>query len=564
MSKAFLKKIILSFFVFLVLSFSFVPAAYAQATNSGPTGPWYNQSFKEWFTKVNDSPENEIFGERYTAAQVQWVIYGLFYFIINGGSGNNEVLSCLTKNAIADCADSISNLLSFTPTNNQPPQSIASFLLKDRPLSGITYVKQTARNLHLIPPAQAQTARAGFGFQVLDPVLELWRSSRNVAYILFVIIIVALAFMIMFRVKISPQVVITVQSALPKIAIALILITFSYAIAGFLVDLMYVFIGLISVVLAGSRALITDSPSVMFNFLTQGAITIGGASIPLGIFGLLMVYAVAFTIVLFMVFFVGNGLIGNFLSLAGNTVLATTGIYGLLAILASIVLFIVFLIAGFKIIWMLIKTLANILLLTIFAPFQIAFGVITSASGFGSWVKSFIGNLAVFPVAGLLMALSWIFLIYALKFMVGNAFNFPGTWGELFNQIPRMAIYNGWPPLLGAGNQMTALIFVGTSLSIMMILPKVVELVQGFMTGKPLAYGAAIGEALGPVGAAWGATGGKAVSMAGGIIGPELTYRAFSRLPSRIKASDYGQAVEGALRKNTGRALIDPPRPGKT
>lgn len=491
-----IKKIVLSLLAFLIFTFSFVPTAYAQSTNSGPTGPWYNQSFKEWFTKVNDSPENEIFGERYTAAQVQWVIYGLFYFIINGAGGNNEVLSCLAKNEIADCADSITGLLSFTPTDGQPPQSIASFFLKDRPLSGITYFKQTARNLHLIPPAQAQTTTAGFGFQVLDPVLNLWRSSRNIAYVLFVIIIVALAFMIMFRVKISPQVVITVQSALPKIAIALILITFSYAIAGFLVDLMYVFIGLISVVLAGSKALITDKPAVMFNFLTQGAITIAGVSLPLGIFGLLMGYAVAFTIVLFMVFFVGNGLIGNILT-AGVTSLFMS-VYALFGVLAFIILFIVFLIAAFKIIWMLIKTLANILLLTIFAPFQIAFGVITSASGFGSWVKSFVGNLAVFPVAGLLMALSWIFLIYALKFMIGNAFNFPGTWGELFNQIPGLSIYNGWPPLLGAGNQMTALIFVGTSLSIMMILPKVVELIQGFMAGKPLAYGAAIGEAMGP------------------------------------------------------------------
>jgi len=55
-----------------------------------------------------------------------------------------------------------------------------------------------------------------------------------------------MAFMIMFRVRISPQTVITVQSALPKIIFTLILITFSYAIAGFLIDLMYVVIGIFS------------------------------------------------------------------------------------------------------------------------------------------------------------------------------------------------------------------------------------------------------------------------------------------------------------------------------
>lgn len=550
-----IKKIVLSLLAFLILTFSFVPTVYAQATNSGPTGPWYNQSFKEWFAKVNDSPENEIFGERYTAAQVQWVIYGLFYFIINGAGGNNEALSCLTKNDIEECSDSITSLLSFTPENGQPPQSIASFFLKDRPLSGITYAKQTARNLHLIAPAQAQTTTAGFGFQVLDPVLDLWRSSRNIAYILFVIIIVALAFMIMFRVKIAPQVVITVQSALPKIAIALVLITFSYAIAGFLVDLMYVFIGLISVVLAGSKALITDSPATMFNFLTQGAITVAGVSIPLGIFGLLIGYAYVFTLVLFMVFFVGNGLLGSIWPVAIG--IAFQPVYALMGVLLFIVLFIVFLIAAFKIIWMLIKTLANIFLLVIFAPFQIAFGVITSASGFGSWVKSFIGHLAVFPVAGLLMALSWMFLIYAFKFMVGNL-TFPGTWGELFNQFPGLAIYNAWPPLLGAGNQMTALIFVGTSLSIMMILPKVVELIQGFMSGKPLAYGAAIGEAMGPVAGVWGATGGAAAARGKQMLGSELEYQALSKVAAKYPAGSgkLGDILSGMLKaaeKNTGR-----------
>ena len=70
------KKLLLSFFAFMMLTFSFVPLAYAQAE----PGKWYNQSFQEWITKVDDSPESEIFGERYTAAQVQWVIYGLFFF----------------------------------------------------------------------------------------------------------------------------------------------------------------------------------------------------------------------------------------------------------------------------------------------------------------------------------------------------------------------------------------------------------------------------------------------------------------------------------------------------
>ena len=85
--KSLITKIILSCLVFILLTFSFVPYVHAQEG-----GSWYNQSFQEWFTKVNDSPPNEIFGERYTAAQVQWIIYGFLYFLVNssGTAGTEE------------------------------------------------------------------------------------------------------------------------------------------------------------------------------------------------------------------------------------------------------------------------------------------------------------------------------------------------------------------------------------------------------------------------------------------------------------------------------------------
>ena len=44
----------------------------------------------------------------------------------------------------------------------------------------------------------------------------------------------------MFRQRISPQAVMTIQAALPKVIIALIMVTFSYAIAGFMIDISYV------------------------------------------------------------------------------------------------------------------------------------------------------------------------------------------------------------------------------------------------------------------------------------------------------------------------------------
>jgi hypothetical protein len=251
-----MKKLLVSLFIGLTVFLSFAPylsPAKAQAT-------WYNQSFQEWYGKVYD-PTNpsEIFGERYTAAQVQWIIYGLWSFLINTATGpqNAGIIQCFISNVadISTCMTQLSGLLTTSAQN--PTVAAANIPAKqnlwglvfasDRPLSGISYAREKLQKLSLVPVAHARTV--GFGFNKLEVIQDMWKAFRDIAFGLFVIVAVVFAFMIMFRVKLSPQTVISVQSALPKIIVALILVTFSYAIAGLLIDLMYVVIGLISVVL---------------------------------------------------------------------------------------------------------------------------------------------------------------------------------------------------------------------------------------------------------------------------------------------------------------------------
>jgi len=68
-------------------------------------------------------------------------------------------------------------------------------------------------------------------------VLEVWKISRNVAYLIITLVLIAVGVMIMFRKKIDPRVTVTIANSLPKIVISLILITFSYAIASIIFDL---------------------------------------------------------------------------------------------------------------------------------------------------------------------------------------------------------------------------------------------------------------------------------------------------------------------------------------
>src|SRR6185369_5532352 len=117
--------------------------------------------------------------------------------------------------------------------------NMTSLALTNPPVSSREYI---ADLMQTVGHPFAQTAYAqGLGFSSLSPILGLWKIFRNIAYFFFIVIFVFIGFMIMIRSKIGSQAAVTVQQALPKLVVSLILVTFSYAIAGLLLDLMYLF-----------------------------------------------------------------------------------------------------------------------------------------------------------------------------------------------------------------------------------------------------------------------------------------------------------------------------------
>lgn len=493
-----LKKITLSFLSALVLLFSFAPyfEAYAAPnpppptpipTLTGVTGSagsasdgstnWYDQGFKDWHQKVYDqSNSSEIFGERYTAAQVQWVFFGVFSQVLHiGGPKTTAALVCIWGTNVLDCGPQILdavNSFSLITDSQTSPKTVLSFF-DTQPLSGIGYVHQKINNFHLIPEAKAQ----GTGFTAANPIQKLWVAFRNLTFGLMVIVVLIMAFMIMFRVKISPQVVITVQSALPKIAGALILITFSYAIAGFMIDIMYLVVGILASFLSSSSISTLSAPDI-FKALNTG-----------NIFSLSLLYLFYFVAGIFS-FFVGSApsIVGQ---LAGG-VLA----FGL-AYIMMIVLIIVLVITIFKTLWLLLTTYANILIQIAIAPIQIVLGTITPFGGFGTWLKSLAANLAVYPVVGFMYVLSFFFLAQAFTA------SFPPSLIPLFKfpfgiNIDILKNTSTWAPPMTLGG-MLGLLWLGVSLVVMTLIPKTAEIIKGAISGKPFAFGTAVGEALGPV-----------------------------------------------------------------
>jgi hypothetical protein len=138
--------------------------------------------------------------------------------------------------------DSKTNKIGFVTNGGGAVRVMGSLMgmLYTPPFHSGDYFSYLAQNFGLTKHAYAQSY--GIGFTGLHPILNIWTAFRNIVYLLFVLVFVVIGIAIMLRVKIDPRTVMTIQNQIPKIIIGILLVTFSFAIAGFLIDLMYVFI----------------------------------------------------------------------------------------------------------------------------------------------------------------------------------------------------------------------------------------------------------------------------------------------------------------------------------
>lgn len=514
------KKILLSFLMFLVVFQGTAAPILAQTEVH-----WYDQSITDWYSKVYDikiSPPQEIFGERYTAAQVQWVVYSLLVFVLNqlfkpeftacviGADTNtwHDILPGCIDEFITGQIERFGDYLSFllnlaigdsgTPNLALSPEnptalSLNQTVFQERPLSAISYIKDRSTRLTFVKEVHAQ--QQGFGFGALSALQTMWKASRDIAYSLLIFAAIILAFMVMLRTKISPQTVITAQSAIPKLIFAAILITFSYAIAGFMVDMVYVIIGIISSLFTplftGSAPTIT---STIYTFLTSGPAQ-------KGVFAMFMLYFWLIAIGFPVVFLLGVGIIFLAALPFGGPLV---GVLFLIIFLVAVVIFVA--LQFFKVILMLGKALVGVYLLVITGPIYIMAGTVYQGLSFGSWLRSLASNLIVFPVTGVMFLLSYVFLGYgSLAGFTGHGAILTGinkAFETIFGGRLNAAIGTGWsPPLLTSGGTYgPALIYMLVSLALLSLTPKVADILKSFMSGRPFAYGAAIGEAWGTAG----------------------------------------------------------------
>jgi len=357
------------------------------------------------------------------------------------------------------------------------------------PISGTYYLAQLIQKVNPVQPAYAQTG--GIGYSILQPVNRIWSSFRDASYVGFVIIFVVIGFMIMFRKKISSQAVATIQDSLPRIVIALILVTFSYAIVGLIIDAMFVLLNVIAALLVNAG--LTDrGAKIVFE---QNIFSIVFDSMD----GIFKSITVAIKNILDDLF--GKAALGGIVG-------------GIGGIIVGVIAAIAVLLVSLKIFLMLLMAYVSLILLTIFAPFILLFEALPGNNSFKEWFKQIIANLSVFPtVAVMIMLAGMLSGIAAL-----------GGGGEV---IDPKTIGN-FPLLSGVfdANSIGKLIGLG----LLLMTPSAAKIVKERLGVKEGAMGAGGAAAMAGLGA--GAAAGRKL---GGEIAPHTPYvnRAQDWLASR-------------------------------
>ncbi|MBP6882969.1 hypothetical protein KBC14_01090 [Candidatus Woesebacteria bacterium] len=358
------------------------------------------------------------------------------------------------------------------------------------PASGGYWVYENLQQTGFIPQTYAAT---GIGFASLQPLAAVWKLFRDIALLLIVLFLIVAGFLIMFKVKINPQTIVSIENTLPRVVITMIIIVFSFPIGGFLIDLMYV-ITHVAVSVIGSNtihplspvqqvAMATSSgPAQLFSeIFLNGKVWLAGPAIfsflPTIINVSMRLILVTGTFFALRHFFppVKNLADGETakpfgLAASGVSIIVTIVLYTLLGLFAPLLLSLVIifftgLLVFFRIFFLLFTAYLRILLSIILSPIILLLEAIPGRNMFGKWIKSLVADLLLFPLTITLIILSSIIITLPVE---------SSLWQPPFLYGPSA---QGFSILVGIG--------------ILYMIPDIAKLVRGLfgIKGSPLKFG---------------------------------------------------------------------------
>lgn len=367
-----------------------------------------------------------------------------------------------------------------------PPVSSAQYVAYMKDNFGITKSAYAQFSESDTNPCATDTVR-GVGFCGLLPVLPIWVTMRNIVYLILILVFVVIGLGIMLRIHIDPRTVMTVQNQIPKIIIGIVAITFSFAIAGFLIDIMWVTTYLFAGVITGATNGAIDTTH-MTAVIRAGNPIDAANSLPNSILDIARETSSALANLIQHAVIERGQDLGVFGDLAG----------GLINIIAFLVFLIAIVVALLRLWVSLIFAYINIILDVIFAPFWIIAGLLPGSSmGVGAWARDLIANLAVFPVA---------ISFFLLADYLIDAFSRSGGPNEV--TIVRSFV----PPLMGGTDAKAVAALIGFGFILM--LPNVMATVKAALKAPKIN----LGPIMGPIGVGGHIVGGTPKRIAGGVI----------------------------------------------
>ncbi|HWY79724.1 MAG TPA: hypothetical protein VNW29_05180 [Candidatus Sulfotelmatobacter sp.] len=365
-------------------------------------------------------------------------------------------------------------------------------------------------------PANCAANTFGYGFCGLSPIFTLWTGMRDLAYTLLIILFVVIGIGVMLRFHVDPRTVMTLQNQIPRVIIAIALITFSYAIAGAMIDMMWtVTYAGINFISQSSTSKITLCPNTKPLPLSQG-VEQRLIDTPLSFVNTIFRYDPGckdtnnglFTLSQKVSTSLGDlvqQVVSDVLNLQGNGcgfTLNPLTIAGCIATSAfgkamlwldeqiiSLVILIILLVSLFRLWFQLIKTYLTFIIFVILGPVWIVLGLIPGRPmGFEKWLRIIFTNLAIFPLVAFILVFARV----------------------IVDAVPKLDPQTVFiPPLVGNPNISTFASFMG--LGAILIAPSIPDLIRERMKAKGQTnYGAIAAAGIG-AGAAVATSPGKKI-----------------------------------------------------
>ncbi|MGI5898192.1 MAG: hypothetical protein ACOX6Q_03485 [Candidatus Dojkabacteria bacterium] len=310
----------------------------------------------------------------------------------------------------------------------------------------------------------------GYGYLQAMNIAPIWSKFRDIAYLFYVVILIVIGFMIMFRNKIGGQVLVSIGNSIPQVIVGLVLVTFSFAIVGLALDIgktiMIVsdkmFAGLYSsnqdlssqeqeslgsakVIHLDSLANMTDTAVYEVNvgtgvldsldeckdMYTAAGVDQGGTGL-IGQVGKIVGGGIVVTLLNTAIktpITDATGLTA-LAKLGGNLVLKGIMLPFVIGLIYNIIILLVCAYASFKLFLTMFTTYIKIFLNVILGPLQILSGSIPgNSSAVTNWLKSVIANVLVFPAIFIVINFA-VYLGYEIG--VPDDFNYFGHGGSLW------------------------------------------------------------------------------------------------------------------------------------